>query len=152
MPRLIWVFTGCTVTLLVLSWGGSFVEHKPNCNSDVKLALKCVAPQFSLLCYCDVYRPLVEQLPLLSFLRNLLHHCGVQVCIETNGKCKKMCHCFLFGQNTLMWCTLLGDNYDITVHISLDLRKPVFWGCLTSWDSNRPAQLQKLAREAKFRI
>ena len=25
MPRLIWVFTGCTVILLVLSWGGSNV-------------------------------------------------------------------------------------------------------------------------------
>ena len=25
MPRLIWVFTGCTVILLVLSWGGSFL-------------------------------------------------------------------------------------------------------------------------------
>ena len=24
MPRLIWVFAGCTVILLVLSWGGSF--------------------------------------------------------------------------------------------------------------------------------
>ena len=25
MPRLIWVFAGCTVILLVLSWGGSFL-------------------------------------------------------------------------------------------------------------------------------
>ena len=28
MPRLIWVFAGCTVILLVLSWGGSNVEEK----------------------------------------------------------------------------------------------------------------------------
>ena len=27
MPRLIWVFAGRTVTLLVLSWGGSFYEN-----------------------------------------------------------------------------------------------------------------------------
>ena len=27
MPRLIWVFAGCTVILLVLSWGGSYFPH-----------------------------------------------------------------------------------------------------------------------------
>ena len=27
MPRLIWVFAGCTVILLVLSWGGCFVQY-----------------------------------------------------------------------------------------------------------------------------
>ena len=26
MPRLIWIFTGCTIILLVLSWGGSIIR------------------------------------------------------------------------------------------------------------------------------
>ena len=33
MPRLIWVFPGCTLILLVLSWGGSNAPgHKISCN------------------------------------------------------------------------------------------------------------------------
>ena len=36
MPRLIWVFAGCIVILLVLSWGGSFFS----------------TPEFQTLCLC----------------------------------------------------------------------------------------------------
>ena len=38
MPRLIWVFAGCTVILLVLSWGGSIIALLI-CNKDWKLKL-----------------------------------------------------------------------------------------------------------------
>ena len=36
MPRLIWVFAGLTVILLVLSWGGSYVNASKRCRRNKK--------------------------------------------------------------------------------------------------------------------
>ena len=44
MPRLIWVFAGCTVILLVLLWGGSFVFHLA---SDAKKRLLELQAEFA---------------------------------------------------------------------------------------------------------
>ena len=44
MPRLIWVFPGRTVTLLALSWGGSFVKvstAQPLYNTVVRVQFPC---------------------------------------------------------------------------------------------------------------
>ena len=41
MPRLIWVFAGCTVILLVLSWGGSYIySGQPFTPSPQKLSIQ----------------------------------------------------------------------------------------------------------------
>ena len=52
MPRLIWVFAGHTVTLLVLSWGGSVVDNLSNwCNSH-SLKFSGAYPNVSKQLYC----------------------------------------------------------------------------------------------------
>ena len=46
MPRLIWVFAGRTLILLVLSWGGSFAQHSATLASSLdqsdKKSVKCI--------------------------------------------------------------------------------------------------------------
>ena len=54
MPRLIWVFAGCTVILLVLSWGGSYY-YVPGL--DLKLATPGLKSDCkSLMCYLLTYK------------------------------------------------------------------------------------------------
>ena len=45
MPRLIWVFTGRTATLLVLSWGGSFWKNHIFCKITTKFLKSSFSPK-----------------------------------------------------------------------------------------------------------
>ena len=53
MPRLIWVFVGCTVILLVLSWGSSYTELEEASNRELDIWLH----------FITVYAHLEEQKP-----------------------------------------------------------------------------------------
>ena len=80
MPRLIWVFTGCTIILLVLSWGGSYdlVENHIGCrNSLWRMKVNgTIWTSFWLChwtCICMYLFTWIKICPCIFFLKLYLH-------------------------------------------------------------------------------
>ena len=101
MPRLIWVFTGRTVILLVLSWGGSF--HKKGYHSKHKK---------KWVCFTD------EKL----ILHVVLHFCGISKfnSLRKSPKIPKW---------TTTECQYANHKMKESIHLSHVTRNPVFGVC-----------------------
>ena len=72
MPRLIWVFTGRTVILLVLSWGGSFTSDPSKSMGWDSVSV--VTPSYVFWDDSSLCRPLVDRL-------SIVFHSTSYICI-----------------------------------------------------------------------
>ena len=62
MPRLIWVFTGRTITLLILSWGGSFVFSVLHKNTHYGYSLASILINTHNICFYGEIRKTIIKL------------------------------------------------------------------------------------------
>ena len=206
MPRLIWVFAGRTVILLVLSWCSSYATQihveswrKQICtvlaatilnqhpihvvNNTIKISKNDYLWEFINLSLLLLTQPLILEtiaLPLTGQLWTVYtdrlscmitcynsKFCATARQIQQNYPRNRFSSDVAqrgdsndYPQHMFLWRTV--DNYALLIiNYPPHLFQWIIWaksrenltlGFLTMWDSNRPAQLHRLARSLKFWI